>query len=179
MIDHRSPGLERWKDPRCSPRCPDCGPGRLRCLPFVRRPHHFKRRSSRMRSVSPAVISLDRPAPAVNLQVGAQLAFCPPARNTARTPVDAVEDLAVHRRTQQLQILRMRPHQRNRRSRRLAHFKTPAGPPRPTPAPASSGPGWRSAHRSRSAAQDPCPPPARSARARPSTAATRVPVPIP
>ena len=125
MIDHRSPGSERWKDPRCSPRCPRLRPI-VDCVVFhlVRRPDHFKRRVIENAQRVSGGDFLNRPPPAVKLQVGAQPLSALRLAVALVDTIDAVEDLAVYRRAQQLQVFGMSPHQRNRRSRRLALFKT-------------------------------------------------------
>ena len=122
----------------------------LRRLPAVVVQTTSNRFSSRMRSVLPGGNLLDGPADGVNLQVAAQSASALRLAVALVDRVDAVEDLAVHSRAQQLQVLGVRPHQRHRRAGRLAQLQARARacPPRPTPAPASSGRRWQSAHRS-------------------------------
>src|SRR6516165_409197 len=100
----------------------------MRRLPTVDRPHQFKSFLVQDADGVAGTGFLDWSPLAVDFE------FAPDALAARRLAIalvhgiDPVEDLAVHRRAQQLEVLGMRPHQRYRRPCRLAYAEAETRP---------------------------------------------------
>ena len=124
----------------------------LLCLPAVVSPRHIKILAVEDAERFAGVQDLDTSVASVDFEIVPH-AIAPLRFGVAiEDGINVVEDLAVKRRTQQLEVLSVRLHQRHGRTPRVGPEtgRAPAGQPRPTPAPAPFGSSRSSSHRSRS-----------------------------
>ena len=124
----------------------------LSCLPAVVIPDHIKILAVEDAERFAGVQDLDRSVASVDFEIVPH-AIAPLRFGVAiEDGINVVEDLAVKRRTQQLEVLSVRLHQRHGRTPRVGPEtgRAPAGQPRPTPAPAPCGSSRSSSHRPRS-----------------------------
>ena len=97
-------------------------------LPSIIGPSHVKKPIVQNPQRASRIHLLNRPLAAINLHVPPALLLALRLAIPLIHRIDAVKHFSVYRRPQQLQILRMRPHQRHRRSRRLSLLQTPLRP---------------------------------------------------
>jgi hypothetical protein len=100
----------------------------LHGLPGVVAPDNLEARAIQNAQRVSRCDALDGPLPRVDFQPGADPAAAFRCAIPLVDRVDAVKDLAVESRAQQLEILRMRPHQRHRRAGRAPHAQAPLRP---------------------------------------------------